>query len=186
MGEYDQILIGMPRDKAILCLRKLGDNIEPVEQEILDNENGELIKFQAYDFVIHLFESNNDTEKFICLLQKWIENVEWSKKLIASRNIEPVKDGDDFKNIHVLMIRLWVSDKYYADSFKVAANVIRKKISQKLDDPVNVGKNLSSMFREKGWVCKCGHLNSIDHNICVNCLSFNNNGSSKKKNMKFN
>lgn len=172
MGEYDGILIGMPRDKAVLCLRKLGDNVEPVEQDNLDNESGKLIKFQAYDFVIHLFEENDKTEAFIYLLREWLGSVSWSKKLIASRSIEEIDCDGVLKKVHVLQVRMWVSDDHYANSFKIAANVIRDKLSLNIDDSITAGKKLSAMFRSEGWRCKCGYLNAVNDAICANCLSF--------------
>jgi hypothetical protein len=180
MGEYDTILLGMPRDKAVLCLRKLGDNIEPVEQDVLDNENGELIKFQAYDFIIYLFKEKDKTETFIYLLRKWLGNVSWSKKLIASRSIEEVDCDGILKKLHVLQVRIWVSDEHYANYFKIAANVIRDKLFLNVYDSITAGKKLSAMFRSEGWRCKCGYLNAVNDSICANCLSFLDNDGLEK------
>jgi len=158
MAEYDKVLLKMPRDRAVLYLKTGPGRACQIEstEELLGSDY--IIPFQAYDIVVNLFEDDENSNKFLVLLGRWLRKVTWSKKILVNKSLEDVDINGNgiFSKLYVVRIRIWVSDEQYANDCVLASRIIRHKLGWDYIDIEKVDQ-LSYMFNTNG--CNSSDVN---------------------------
>lgn len=185
MAKYDEQLKDAPREQPVIKILEVdqGKLLFHGSEDYLpsDSNVNRIVEFTAVDLDMKLFRDVVRARTFMWQMQKWVEDREWSKKIIANteRRItwEMASGGYPPHPVYnyILHVRLWVADPSHAREFFDEAKRLHGEMSKEPGEEfrraIELGKLIANAMHDGGgWRCKCGYMNHYNHRICAECL----------------